>query len=151
MAVELRNTGIDLVGSVPWGSHFCHFYATKPDLFDVMVPFFRAGLEANESCIWVVVDAAERDQARDQLRRAVPDLDRREASGDLELVLYDQWLLDDGSVDVLTVYCEGISGGSGGHRVRVVIGHSLRPQDASPGEQRHQPETDVPEEPAYPE
>jgi PAS domain S-box-containing protein len=100
MAAGLRKTGIAFVGDVPWGSHFCHFYETKQDLLDILVPYYLAGLEANESCIWVVLDAAEQAEAREELRRAVPDLDRREAKGDLEIVLYNELRLENGSVDV---------------------------------------------------
>ena len=26
---ELRRTGVDVVGDMPWGTHFCLFYDTK--------------------------------------------------------------------------------------------------------------------------
>ena len=42
MATELRNTGISVVGDVPWGTHFCTFYETTQDLLDILVPFFKA-------------------------------------------------------------------------------------------------------------
>jgi PAS domain S-box-containing protein len=89
MAAGLRNTGIEPVGDVPWGSHFCHFFETKSDLLDILVPYFEAGLAANERCIWVAIDPVEQAEAKEALRRAVPDLDRREANGDIEIVLQD--------------------------------------------------------------
>jgi DNA-binding CsgD family transcriptional regulator len=49
-----RDTGLPAVGRVPWGSHFCIFYETKKDLLDTLVGFFRAGLEQNEFCLWIV-------------------------------------------------------------------------------------------------
>jgi PAS domain S-box-containing protein len=104
MAAGLRKTGIGLVGDLPWGSHFCHFYETKPDLFDILVPYFHAGLEANESCIWVVIDAAEQAETREALRGALPDLDRREASGDIEIVVVNEWRLEDGTVDTTRIF-----------------------------------------------
>ena len=48
MASELRRTGISVVGDVPWGTHVCHFYETKQDLLDTLVPYFKAGLESKE-------------------------------------------------------------------------------------------------------
>jgi hypothetical protein len=39
---ELRNTGLEAVGEVHWGTHFCIFYETKKDLLDILVPYFRA-------------------------------------------------------------------------------------------------------------
>ena len=47
----LRKTGLPVVGEMPWGSHFRIFYETKKDLRDILVPFFKAGLEANEFCL----------------------------------------------------------------------------------------------------
>lgn len=37
---ELRKFGIDIVGDVAWGTHFCQFYQTKQDLIDILVPYF---------------------------------------------------------------------------------------------------------------
>jgi YHS domain-containing protein len=51
---EVRNTGIGAVGDVPWGTHFFLFYETKEDLLDTLVPYFKAGLESGEFCVWVV-------------------------------------------------------------------------------------------------
>jgi len=53
MGDEIRNSGIDVIGSVPWGTHFCQFYQTKQDLIDILVPYFKTGLENNEFCMWV--------------------------------------------------------------------------------------------------
>ena len=54
MAIELRKTGISVVGDMPWGIHFCCFYETKEDLLDILVPYFKVGLENNEFCLWVI-------------------------------------------------------------------------------------------------
>ena len=51
---ELRKTGISVVGTLPWGTHFCHFYETQQDLLDTLVLYFKAGLENKEFCLWVV-------------------------------------------------------------------------------------------------
>jgi hypothetical protein len=56
MQDQMRRAGIDNVGDVPWGTHFCQFYQTKEDLFDVLVPYFKAGLETNEFCMWVTAE-----------------------------------------------------------------------------------------------
>ena len=54
MTTELRETGISVVGDMPWGTHFCYFYETKQDLLDILVPYFKVGLENNEFCLWVI-------------------------------------------------------------------------------------------------
>jgi PAS domain S-box-containing protein len=85
MAQELRKTGISVVGDVPWGTHFCHFYETKDDLLDILIPYFKAGLENNELCVWVVSDPLGEDEAKNAFRRAVPEADRYLTSGHMEI------------------------------------------------------------------
>jgi hypothetical protein len=48
---KLEILGIDIIGDMPWGTHFCQFYQTKEDLMDIFIPYFKAGLENNELCI----------------------------------------------------------------------------------------------------
>ena len=86
VTTELRKSGISVVGDVPWGTHFCHFYETKEDLLDILVPYFKIGLENGEFCIWVVSDPLGEAEARDALRQAVPEADRYLAAGHIEIV-----------------------------------------------------------------
>ena len=86
MTTELRKTGIRVVGNIRWGTHFCHFYETKEDLLDILVPYFKAGLENNEFCIWVVADPLGEEEARNALRQALPDADQHLAAGRIEIV-----------------------------------------------------------------
>ena len=88
---ELRNTGIDILGDMLWGSHFCLFYETKQYLFDTLVPYFKAGLESNEFCVWVVSEPLTLDEARDAVRRGVPDHARYFAEGSIEVLLGREW------------------------------------------------------------
>ena len=75
-----RETGIDIIGTVPWGAHICHFYNTKQDLIDVLVPYFQAGLENNESCIWITSKSLSRKKAIEATAKVVPDFSRYLAS-----------------------------------------------------------------------
>ena len=50
MATEMRKTGIDVVGDMPWGTHFCLFYETKEDLLDTLISYCKTGLESEEFC-----------------------------------------------------------------------------------------------------
>jgi len=72
----MRQSGIDVVGEVPWGTHFCQFYETDQDLIETLVPYFREGLAANEFCMWITSAPLQVDQAAKALRGAVPDLDK---------------------------------------------------------------------------
>jgi signal transduction histidine kinase len=93
VATALRKTGISVVGDVPWGSHFCHFYETKQDLLDTLVPYFKAGLESKEFCLWVVTDPLAEEEARRALRKAVPDLDEHLLNKDIEIFDDREWYL----------------------------------------------------------
>jgi hypothetical protein len=83
---QLRRTGISVVGDVPWGTHFSMFYETKEDLLDTLVPYFKAGLEAGELCIWVVSELLTMEEARNALRKAVPEFDRYLVDHSIEIV-----------------------------------------------------------------
>ena len=99
---RLRDTGLEAVGKVAWGSHFCVFYETKKDLLDIVVPFFEAGLQANEFCLRIVAnsDLLTINEAKEVLHDAVPDLDRLLKNGNIEIVPYSKWFMTDGAVNV---------------------------------------------------
>jgi len=67
---EIRKTGISIIGDVPWGTHFCYFYETKQDLLETLVPYFKAGLEAREFCVWVVSPLLGAEEAKSALQPA---------------------------------------------------------------------------------
>jgi len=93
MATELRNSGISIVNGVPWGTHFCTFYETKQDLLDILIPFFKAGLDGNEFCLWIVSNSEliTSEEAKAALGHAVPRLDQDLSEGRIEIVPHDQW------------------------------------------------------------
>jgi PAS domain S-box-containing protein len=84
MVMEMTSSGLPALGAVPWGSHFCQFYRTADELADLLVPFFKAGLENNEQCIWVTCEPF--DAAHAALSAALPDLDGRIDSGQIEIL-----------------------------------------------------------------
>jgi PAS domain S-box-containing protein len=96
MATDLRKTGISVVGDAPWGTHFCHFYETKQDLLDTLIPYFKAGLEGQEFCLWVVSDSEliTAEEAKGALAQAVPDLDRHISDGDIEILNRQEWYFE---------------------------------------------------------
>lgn len=96
MAAESRKTGISVVGDMPWGTHFCYFYETKQDLLDILVPYFKAGLENKEFCLWVISNSEllTAQEATSALRNALPDFDRYVTAGSIEVVGHDEWFLN---------------------------------------------------------
>jgi PAS domain S-box-containing protein len=101
MAKEFRKTGISVVGDLPWGTHFCTFYETKQDLLDILVPYFKTGLESKEFCLWIISNSEliTTEEAKEALGETVPDLDRYLAEGRIEIVSHDQWFLKNGAFD----------------------------------------------------
>src|SRR5258706_11516226 len=97
---DLRKTVINSVGDVPWGTHFCHFYQTKQDLLDILIPYFITGLENNEFCLWIVYDPLDETQARKELIRAFPAATQHFLKGDIEIVPHSTWYLRDGTLDL---------------------------------------------------
>lgn len=97
MPSEMTSTGLPGIGNVPWGSHFCQFYSTPRELAGALVPFFKAGLDNNEQCIWVTSEPFRPEAARAALRSAMPDLDQRLRNRQIEIVDFDQWYTKNGA------------------------------------------------------
>jgi signal transduction histidine kinase len=97
---QLRPTGIGVVGDVPWGTHFFLFHETKEDLIDACVPYFRAGLESGELCIWVIGDSLTEEEVRSRLRDAIPGFDGYFASRSIEIVRGREWYMTGGDLDL---------------------------------------------------
>jgi hypothetical protein len=53
--------------------------------------------------MWVVFDPVNKKQARQALEGAVPDIDRRMAAGDIEILAHTDWYFHDGVFDVRRV------------------------------------------------
>ena len=110
---SLRDTGIRVLGRVPWGTHFCQFYRTRRDLLDILVPYFKAGLDNNEFCMWVCSDPLCVDEAKKALRKVVPDLASRLRKGQIEILAHDEWYLRKGRFGakrVLKAWSEKLEG-----------------------------------------
>jgi signal transduction histidine kinase len=95
----IRETGIDALGSVTWGTHVCLFYRTKEDLINVLVPYFKAGLENNEFCMWITSAPLDPTEAKSAMKKAMPDFDKCLKKGQIEIFPHDQWYLDRGIFD----------------------------------------------------
>lgn len=104
MADEIRKTGIDIIGDAPWGMHVSQFYQTKEDLLSILVPYFKAGLENNESCAWITSEPLTINDAKEAMRNVVPDFDRFLNNGQIDIVPHDKWYLKDGVFEFTRVF-----------------------------------------------
>src|SRR3979411_991527 len=93
MAADIRKSGIDVLGDLPWGEHFCLFYETKGDLLEAVVPYFKAGFDKNEFCMWAVSQPLTVAEAGAALRRAVPGFDQYLADRRIEIIPGHEWYL----------------------------------------------------------
>jgi len=99
METQDRKTGIDAMGNVPWGTHFCLFYQTKEDLADILVPYFKSGLENNEFCVWVTSEPLRAEEVKSVFRKTVKNLDDYIKNGQIEILDYSDWYTKSGKFD----------------------------------------------------
>ena len=97
---QLRQTGIGAVGDVPWGTHFFLFHEAKEDLIDACLPYFRAGLENRELCMWVIADPLTEEEVRYCLKHAIPGFDDYFESRSLEIVRGREWYMNGDDLDL---------------------------------------------------
>ena len=91
-----RKFGLEVIGDIPWGTHFSQFYMTKDDLIEILVPYFAEGLRNNEFCMWVTSPPLDASEAREALERAVPNLNDYVKRGQIAIVPYWEWYLKGG-------------------------------------------------------
>ena len=106
---EMRRSGISVVGDRPWGTHFCNFYESRNDLLDMLLSYFKAGLEDNEFCVWVVSEPLSEREAWDGLREVVPEFDHCLSKRSIEVFDGHDWYLKGGIFDsnrVMTAWNE---------------------------------------------
>lgn len=99
MAERVKKMGSDVFGNVSWGTHVCQFYQTKKDLIDVVVPYFKAGLEKNEFCMWITGKILDRNEIIRTMRRKLPQFEHFLLIGQIEIIPYTKWYLIDDVFD----------------------------------------------------
>ena len=99
---KLRDTGLKAVGEVPFGTHFCIFYETKKDLLDILVPYFRAGVEGNELCVCYggSYEFHTIPEAKRRLSKKLPELDDLLECGKVEILARKDWFGVAGNVSL---------------------------------------------------
>src|SRR5205823_11781886 len=97
---HLRSTGIGVVGEVPWGTHFFLFHETMEDLIDACIPYFRAGLESGELCVWAIGDPLTEEEVRYCLKDAIPRFDDYFENRSIEIVRGREWYMTGNDLDL---------------------------------------------------
>ncbi|HEX2223126.1 MAG TPA: MEDS domain-containing protein [Thermoanaerobaculia bacterium] len=96
MYQSTTDSGIQAVGPISFGSHFCQFYRHRQDLIDTLVPFFLAGLRNNEMCMWVTSEPLPAAEARQLMHEALPDFYEYVERGQIEICDFQDWYLRGG-------------------------------------------------------
>jgi excisionase family DNA binding protein len=91
--------GGSIIGDIYWGSHVCQLYQTKQDLIDTLVPYFKAGLENNELCMWITSKPLKSREATAALNEAMEDLDRYITKGHIEIIELEKCYTRTGKFD----------------------------------------------------
>ncbi len=97
---QLRQTGIGVVGDVPWGTHFFLFHETEEDLIDACLPYLQAGLENRELCMWVIADPLTEEEVRYCLKHTIPGFDGYFESRSIEIVRGREWYMTGDELDL---------------------------------------------------
>jgi len=95
--------GGDFLPKIAWGTHLCHFYETREDLLDILIPYFREGLEKNELCLWVTAEPLCKQDALEAARAGIPGFDGYLEEGRMEIYAHDEWYVIDGVFDMQRV------------------------------------------------
>jgi hypothetical protein len=82
------------------GDHVCQFYNTAEGLAEVLIPYFKVGLERNESCLLVAGGLYVVERAENEMRAAVADFDRRVAAGQMQIVSHEEWQSKCGTLSI---------------------------------------------------
>ena len=90
----LRSSGVGIIDDMDWGTHFCHFYQTKEDLTNILVPYFKAGLENNEFCIWITSNPLSVEEAIESMQKVMPDIKKYLDTKQLEIIPYNEWYIN---------------------------------------------------------
>jgi hypothetical protein len=100
---HMTSCGLPGVDSIPFGTHACHFYKDKDALIAALVPYFVAGLRANERCLWITALPLPADEALQVLRAAWPETDHAIQSGKLRILDFDEWYESAGQLKGLDI------------------------------------------------
>jgi len=91
MHSRLTDCGLPGIREIPYGVHMCHFYEGREELAAMLVPYFAAGLRANERCIWIAAEPLPAAQAKLALMQAGVDVAAALASGALVVRDFSEW------------------------------------------------------------
>jgi PAS domain S-box-containing protein len=88
---NLIKSGIDCVGDIHWGAHICQFYKMKENLPDILLPYFKAGLENNEFCLRLTSLPLDVDETKACVKKDENNFSDYIANGQMVILDYKEW------------------------------------------------------------
>lgn len=95
---HITDCGLPGIKDIPYGVHMCNFYRSREELAAALVPYFGAGLRANERCIWITAEPLVAKDAKAQLAATGFDVEAAIASGALVVRDYSDWYAEAGAL-----------------------------------------------------
>jgi MEDS: MEthanogen/methylotroph, DcmR Sensory domain len=86
------------LAGLQWGDHVCHWFRSAEELGEVLIPYFKTGLERDEACLWVTNNPYGSDRAVSEMRAAMPSFDPRMAAGQIEIASHEEWYTNQGAL-----------------------------------------------------
>ncbi|MDQ1275218.1 MAG: hypothetical protein QG610_791 [Euryarchaeota archaeon] len=76
----------ELFSSIPQSSQLSAVYSDIEELTELLVAYFKQGIERGEYCLWIVTNALEIEKAKNELEKEGVDVERYLTSSQLEIV-----------------------------------------------------------------
>ncbi|HYZ48327.1 MAG TPA: MEDS domain-containing protein [Sphingomonas sp.] len=95
----VTDSGINPVGIISWGTHFCSFYENINDHLDTVAAYFRSGVLRHEACLWIAAPPLKKDRAIEDLSRWDPLLSDAIKDRAIEVADWDEWYIALGQFD----------------------------------------------------
>lgn len=95
MDYSIRDSGIDMIGEIPWGTHIAQLFESKEDYLKIMVPYIQSGLIKNELCIWIYGEQSNEKEITEILNCNFGDIEYYLERGQLRLIKNTEWYLED--------------------------------------------------------
>lgn len=106
---HLTECGLPGLREIPYGLHMCHFYSSRGELAEALLPYFAAGMRSRERCIWVTAEPLDAVSAAEALREAGLDVAAAMRAGGLVIRDHSAWYSEAGKLkgaDVVNLWLE---------------------------------------------
>lgn len=92
---DLRNSGINNIGKINWGTHIGQIYDSVEDFFYIAAPYIISGLRSNEMCLWIYSKNTSFDEIINAFKNHMDDVDCYIKKGQLILIPYTEIYIED--------------------------------------------------------